>query len=193
MLEWLKQWVITICTAALFITVIEIILPDNKLKKYSKFVLGLILMTVIIQPVIKVFNNADNINNYIVNAQNVFEKNTYDQELKGSDGEEINSIVDEFKKNLEDKCSKMLKNKYPDNDYSVTADVQYSSEKKTVLIKKLNIGVKNNNVKKIEKVQIDNDKENTESDIDEKTEKEIVNYISDEMEIPYSDIKIYKL
>ncbi|AAK80047.1 stage III sporulation protein AF [Clostridium acetobutylicum] len=193
MLEWLKQWVITICTAALFITVIEIILPDNKLKKYSKFVLGLILMTVIVQPVIKVFNNADNINKYIVNAQNVFEKNTYDQELKGSDGEEINSIVDEFKKNLEDKCSKMLKNKYPDNDYSVTADVQYSSEKKTVLIKKLNIGVKNNNVKKIEKVQIDNDKENTESDIDEKTKKEIANYISDEMEIPYSDIKIYKL
>ncbi|URZ00560.1 hypothetical protein CLAUR_005480 [Clostridium felsineum] len=193
MIEWLKHWVITICTAALFITAIEIILPDNKLKKYSKFVLGLILMAVIIGPVIKLFNNYDDINKYILSAQNIFQKDTYGQELKSSDDKNVNSVVNEFKKNLEDDCTKMLRTKYPDNDYNVTAEVEYSEDKKTVLIKKLNIGVKNKGVKKVEKIEIGNIEKSKDNDIDEKTKNEVANYISDEMGIPYSNIKIYKL
>ncbi|WP_077894029.1 stage III sporulation protein AF [Clostridium felsineum] len=193
MIEWLKHWVITICTAALFITAIEIILPDNKLKKYSKFVLGLILMAVIIGPVIKLFNNYDDINKYILSAQNIFQKDTYGQELKSSDDKNVNSVVNEFKKNLEDDCTKMLRTKYPDNDYNVTAEVEYSEDKKTVLIRKLNIGVKNKGVKKVEKIEIGNIEKSKDNDIDEKTKNEVANYISDEMGIPYSNIKIYKL
>lgn len=193
MIEWLKHWVITICTAALFITAIEIILPDNKLKKYSKFVLGLILMAVIIGPVIKLFNNYDDINKYILSAQNIFQKDTYGQELKSSDDKNVNSVVNEFKKNLEDDCTKMLRTKYPDNDYNVTAEVEYSEDKKTVLIKKLNIGVKNKGVKKVEKIEIGNIEKSKDNDIDEKTKNEVAKYISDEMGIPYSNIKIYKL
>ena len=50
MIEGLKVWITSICTAIFFITAVEMILPDDSLKKYAKFVLGLILITVVISP-----------------------------------------------------------------------------------------------------------------------------------------------
>lgn len=193
MIKWLQEWVVTICTTALLITAVEIILPDNKLRKYAKFVVGLILMVVIIQPLIKVVNKTDDVKNYIINAQNTFEENNYNEELKKSDSKNVSSVVDEFKKNLEDNCAKMLKSKYPDNDYSVTAEVNYDDNSKTISVKSLSVGVKNNSIDKVKKVTIGDEQCDKSSDIDEKTKKEISIYISDEIKVPYSDIKVYKL
>lgn len=53
MIETLRAWIVNISTVVLFITAVEMLLPDNSLKKYSKFVLGLILITVLINPLIK--------------------------------------------------------------------------------------------------------------------------------------------
>ena len=41
------------------------ILPDNNLKKYCRFVLGLILMTVIINPLVKFLNQGSDITTFI--------------------------------------------------------------------------------------------------------------------------------
>ncbi|PJI09933.1 MULTISPECIES: stage III sporulation protein AF [Clostridium] len=193
MIKWLQQWVITICTTAVLITAVEIILPDNKLRKYAKFVVGLILMTVIIQPIIKVVSKTDDVESYIINAQNTFEQNNYNETLKKSDSKNVSSIVGEFKKNLEDSCVKMLKNKYPDNDYSVTAEVNYDDSSKAVSVKSLSIGVKDRSIGKVKKVRIEDEQCDKSSDVDEKTKKEISTYVSDEIKVPYSDIKVYKL
>ncbi|MCD3297735.1 stage III sporulation protein AF, partial [Clostridium botulinum] len=50
MIQSIRQWVISIATAIFFITAVEMILPNNSIKKYAKFVLGLILITVVINP-----------------------------------------------------------------------------------------------------------------------------------------------
>ncbi|WML35311.1 stage III sporulation protein AF [Clostridium sp. OS1-26] len=73
MLQALREWLIGICTAVFFITAVEIILPDNSLKKYAKFVLGLILITVFINPLIKVFDRNFDINTYTSNAIQSFD------------------------------------------------------------------------------------------------------------------------
>ena len=43
MIGELRNWIISICTAVIFITAVEMIMPNNSFKKYAKFVLGLIL------------------------------------------------------------------------------------------------------------------------------------------------------
>ena len=43
----------------IFMTAIEIIAPDNSMKKYIKFVLGLILISVMINPIIKFFTGGE--------------------------------------------------------------------------------------------------------------------------------------
>ena len=56
MIEALGEWIITICVAIFFTTAVQMILPDNSLKKYCNFVLGLIVFVVILSPIVKIFN-----------------------------------------------------------------------------------------------------------------------------------------
>ena len=62
MIEALGEWIITICVAIFFTTAVQMILPDNSLKKYCNFVLGLIVFVVILGPIVKIFNEDLQIN-----------------------------------------------------------------------------------------------------------------------------------
>ena len=62
MIEGLKVWVTNITIAIFFITAVEMILPDNSMRKYAKFVLGLMLIVVIINPIMKIFDKDFNFN-----------------------------------------------------------------------------------------------------------------------------------
>ena len=74
MIQSLREWLTGICTAVFFIIAVEMILPENSMKKYCKFVLGLILITVFINPIIKVFNRDFNITSYTEKAMESFER-----------------------------------------------------------------------------------------------------------------------
>ena len=56
MIEALGKWIVTICVAIFFATAVQMILPDNSLKKYCNFVLGLIVFVVMISPIVNLFN-----------------------------------------------------------------------------------------------------------------------------------------
>ncbi|HBE80421.1 MAG TPA: stage III sporulation protein AF, partial [Firmicutes bacterium] len=49
--EWLRQLVAAIILAGL----LEMLLPNNELKNVTKMVMGLLIMMILIQPLIKVF------------------------------------------------------------------------------------------------------------------------------------------
>ena len=71
MIELLKVWVTNITIAIFFITAVEMILPDNNMKKYAKFVLGLMLIVVIINPIIKIFDKDFDLNSYSSKATKI--------------------------------------------------------------------------------------------------------------------------
>lgn len=50
MVGWLKTWVYNIAVFIIFISIIELILPQQKYKKYIKLILGLIFILVVIEP-----------------------------------------------------------------------------------------------------------------------------------------------
>ena len=58
-MEYLNNFIITLVATMIFMTSIEIIAPDNSMKKYIKFVLGLILISVMINPIIKFFTGGE--------------------------------------------------------------------------------------------------------------------------------------
>ncbi len=56
--ELLKEWVRTIFLTILVISFIEIILPSGTMRKYLKFILSVIILAVILQPLLRM-NNID--------------------------------------------------------------------------------------------------------------------------------------
>lgn len=185
-MELIRQYVITIVTTIIFITAIELIGPDNSMKKYLKFVMGLILIVVILKPMISFFTNGENA------VKEVIDK--YEQEITGSTNEEKQDTTNKevqqesFKNNFNKNCVSILKNKYKDMDFKSDIDCNVDFINASISIDKLKVGVKSHNVKKVEKVKIgEEDKEEKE----DKTLNEIKDFLSEELDLPKEKIVVY--
>ncbi|ACA46601.1 stage III sporulation protein AF [Clostridium botulinum] len=196
MLQWLKEWITNIAVAVFFITAIEMLLPKNNIKKYGKFVLGLILITVILNPIIKIFNKDYNISQYVEKAtasfNNVDYKNDFDKYKKKNKEETLNN----FKANLQNQTKKRLEEKFPENKYEVNVEIAYDEEKDNLEIKSMDVGVKGNKIEKIKKVNKINIGSNENGKEDKKSfegEGKIKQFISNEFKVSSEVIKVYKL
>ncbi|MFV3013707.1 stage III sporulation protein AF [Clostridium botulinum] len=196
MLQWLKEWITNIAVAVFFITAIEMLLPKNNIKKYGKFVLGLILITVILNPIIKIFNKDYNISQYVEKAtasfNNVDYKNDFDKYKKKNREETLNN----FKANLQNQTKKKLEEKFPENKYEVNVKIAYDEEKDNLEIKSMDVGVKGNKIEKIKKVNKINIGSNENGKEDKKSfegEGKIKQFISNEFKVSSEVIKVYKL
>ena len=52
-MEFIKEWVTNIILFVLFATMIDMLLPNSKFQKYTKMVIGLLLIAIILTPVFK--------------------------------------------------------------------------------------------------------------------------------------------
>ncbi|AJA47972.1 stage III sporulation protein AF [Clostridium pasteurianum DSM 525 = ATCC 6013] len=194
MIDWVRSWVMSICVAVIFITAVELIIPSNKFKGYVKFVMGLILIAVILNPIIKIFNNKTDITTYIDKADQYVNSGSYESNTEKYKNQDKEETINAFKENLQKSCSKMLKDKFPNNDYEVKADVKLDDATNQINIKGLSIGVKNEGVEKIENIEIDSKSVSAsqEKKVDPEVDKEIKDYLNNELKISKDSISIYK-
>ena len=60
-MDEIKGFIITLVSMIILISAIELISPDNSMKKYLKFVLGTILIAVMISPIVSVLSDGESI------------------------------------------------------------------------------------------------------------------------------------
>jgi|SRR3712207_2993375 len=192
MIQLVKSWIVEISTVVLFITAVEMLLPNNSLKKYSKFVLGLILMTVLINPLIKLFNNNFDIDAYSQSISNVMEDKSYEKNLNEYREKTVNSTIKNFQNNLDSIITEKLKKKFPSGKYTVCTKVNFNQKTNNFTIKKINIEVKDKRVAKIKKVNITLGKKHINSNEDNQY-SDIKNYLKNELGIEENIIIIYKV
>lgn len=196
MLQVLREWLIGICTAVFFITAVEIILPDNSLKKYAKFVLGLILITVFINPLIKVFDRNFDINTYTSNAIQSFDAKKTENEFQKYKEKNIKDTLEVFKLNLQTNCEKKLKEKYPDSNYKVQVEASYDDNNDKLVIKDIKVGVKDGSIERIKKIKIGDDSktvDNGDKQINNEKSQAIKKYLGDELNVSKDVIQVYKI
>lgn len=184
-MEILKSWVINIATVIIFITAVEMIIPDNSIKKYAKFILGLILVSVILTPILELFNNAEEkLTDQITNYEETLNEN------KGNT-EELNEKLKskKFKQNLEENIQKLVKEKYEKNDCIANVDAEVDFKAMKLKIKSVTVNVWDGSIKKVEKVEIgENKKQKAKSD----KENDIRNMLNKELDIPKETIEVYE-
>lgn len=97
-MEAIKTFIINLVTTLIFISAIELICPNNKMKKYIKFVLGLMLIAVILNPIITFFTKGEV---FLDEAINSYEKELSVSTLSKEDNKEEESYINKsFKENL---------------------------------------------------------------------------------------------
>lgn len=192
----LKNIVITIVTVLIFISAVEIMVPNNKMKKYVNFVLGLILIAVILSPIVKFLSNGDKeIVNSIKSYEEIFSDNQNKfksdnvSTLKNNGKEDTKKEL--FIRNFNKNCEDLLKNKFKEMTFKSELECDVDFNNITINIKKLRIGIADSKVNKIKKVKIN--KEKTDNKEENEEYSEVVNYISNQLDIPKEKIEIYKL
>lgn len=195
MIEALGEWIITICVAIFFTTAVQMILPDNSLKKYCNFVLGLIVFVVILSPIVKIFNKDLQMNKIIKESAdlvfNDMSKGNYEEYRQAN----IDNTLERFKKNLEKQCITDLEKNFKEEKYSAKVEASYDTENSIFIIERIEVGINDGSVERVKKVQIGDESvqvNNQDSSTDKKS-MEIRDFISSKYEIDKNNIYVYKL
>lgn len=197
-IDTLKNIVITLVTILIFISAVELISPNNKMKKYIQFILGLILITVILNPVLQFISNGDkNVIDGIQSYQEVFSKNENNLNLNNTNTFDNNKDKEDvrkkaFVKNFNKNCDNLLKNQYKNMTFKSQIDCDVNFTNITLNVRKLKIGVGENKINKIKKIVINKEGESSKKE-ENKEYTEIIKFVSSELNIPKEKIEVYKL
>ena len=189
-MEYIKSFIETLVTIIILFSAIELISPNNSMKKYIKFVLGLILIVVMLNPIIDFFTEGeDKIVSTIKEYENILSKDT----KTSSDVAVSNEVEDVFIENLNKNSAAELAEAFPDYTFvcNINCNIDLSNYSYNISHAKIGISTgKIQDVEKIEKVEISNDNE-TNSKVYSDDEQKIVSYVSNMLGISEDKIEIY--
>ena len=191
-MENIKSYIITLVTMIMLITAIELISPDNSMKKYIKFILGLILISVMISPIISFFSeDADSTASKIEKALILSESGELADSQNNND-----SHKKVFVKNLQDNCNKLLKENFKENEFITKIDCELNMEDVEYRIDNIQIGVKDKDIGTVEKIIIKT-KDESKVVMSEKNtvenEEDIINFLAENFQIAKEKIEVYKI
>lgn len=193
-MEYLNNFIITLVATMIFMTSIEIIAPDNSMKKYIKFVLGLILISVMINPIIKFFTGGEQeVINRIKRYEDMLNLGVTNE---GESKEVIEKQKEAFKSNLNSNCDNLLKEKFSDKNFKSDIKCNINLSDMTYSIDSLEVGVRENGIRLVDKIRINvNDESEEAVSNNEKidNEEKIKNYLSELFKIPIEKIKLYSM
>ena len=171
MVNWLNTWAQRIIIVVIICTIIEMILPEGKNKKYIKIVMGIYVVFTIISPIIAKINNKEKID-----LEKYLDVNVSNETIETSATVDTNKYIEEvYKEKLkEDVKEKLLNINYEtknvnleietknDNTYGsiLSLEVTVSKEKEvksenTIRINKVTIGENNKDKADLTKEEID--------------------------------------
>ncbi len=191
MIGIIKEFVTNIAVLIIFISAVEIISPDNKMKKYVSFVLGIIFMAVMINPIIKLITNENNtIEETMRSYEYEVEKYENNNSLEVYSSHNDNDLNRQFEKKLSYEIVKLLEEKFSNMNFQCTAVCQCNSDSMEYDIKNINIYIKNSGVNQIRKVEV-----NINEDVlEEQCEyKDVKDFLSNELKVNSDKINIYEM
>ncbi|KYH35690.1 stage III sporulation protein AF [Clostridium tepidiprofundi DSM 19306] len=195
MIDAIRNWIINICTIIIFITAVEMLLPNNSIKKYVKYVLGLIMVIVLIKPIVFVSSGNIDINKYVKASDVYFGTDMYEKDYKKYKQENLENTIQNFKRNLELTLEKKLSVKYPNDEFDVMIDLSYDKDVGKFNIQRVEIGIKDKCVKRIKKINIGRNNSTSDKEVkylyDDKSLK-IKKFVSSELEVYTDIIYVYK-
>jgi stage III sporulation protein AF len=206
MIDFLSSWAEQIIVAVIIATIIEMILPDNKNKKYIKMIIGIYILFNIISPII---NNKQYFNFEEFDLEKYASTTSSDTEInqESMDKRLSELYIDELEKDIK---NKVKEEGYIANSCSVEAVLDENSENKGINKIKLKISKdesnnnENSNINKVEKIEINvgldkilnsksNEEENTEnSQISNLEIAELRKTLSDYYQVDIKNITITK-
>ena len=136
MLDTFRNWINMILALGILFTVIRIIVPNTKLKKYIYSLMGIVTIIVILSPVINLIKNGDlenSFKNIFLNMASAETLNTEYTNLSNYEDVNKNNVKENFKLNVKNDIKQKLAQNI-DNEIQVEIDITdtYNIDKVTI-------------------------------------------------------------
>ncbi len=135
MIEFLSSWAKSLGVTIVLVSIFEMLLPNNKTKKYIRVILGIFVLFNIISPFI---NNKDNLSLTSIDIENY--TNTKNENINQTSMD--NKIQDLYEKELEKDITDKIENQgYKVNKCNVSASIVKDSENEENTINKITLKI----------------------------------------------------
>lgn len=150
MIEFLSTWAKSLGLAIIVISILEMILPNNKTKKYVRMIFGIYIIFNIISPFIKNRDILD-INTYEFNEYSNYTTNQSSLNQSSMDSRIEQIYIEELEKDITEKVNDLGFNVTTCNVYAT-----FSSQEEESKIEKIELTVTKNEEQKEEEQTIEN-------------------------------------
>lgn len=192
-MQGLKEWIVSISTMVVLIAGVEMILPDNSIRKYCKFVMGLILMIVVINPMINMLNPMATIKYEMQDVRTMFEYSNRGESNRYMEAT-IESYTKSFKRNCERIFKERLKEKYPDKSFEIDVMVSYDEEQGLFGVDAVTVGIGDERrIRRIKPIVIGKSRQVAKIEKDERIFDEVLKEMTIYTNLEVDDIKVYSL
>lgn len=161
MLENIKMWIVTILVATFIVNIVNMILPNSKMKPYINLVLNFIFIFIVLTPILNLFSNNMSLEDKILKSMEKYNKEYADSINKLSNKIGSKSLINSYENGLKD----ILKLKLDEYGYEVD-DIDFNGTD----INNIKIKEKNSNKNKNEDIQ-SNKNEKSKQVFEDKNEK----------------------
>ena len=198
-MDFLKEWVTNIILFILLATVIDMLLPNSSMQKYTKMVTGLLLIAIILTPIFKLISKdfettMSSIPSYQAPGEKNM-KNSIDLKKKEIQASQHAYILEEMAVQLKKDVKEELMNQYGLEIEKIDLAVNAESDKAfpenlqkvTVLLKQPDSGVKT--VEAIKQIEINTEKPLPSEGSTVKTEK-IASFLSQKWNVPEKTVEV---
>ena len=100
--------------------VADLILPDGNIKRYTRFLIGVIMLAVLIKPVLHIFNHMTDLNNLAARNMVLMDLSSLNYKIELYDDKQREEIRNNFKKSLELHMEEQIRNQTGYKDVGVT-------------------------------------------------------------------------
>jgi stage III sporulation protein AF len=100
MIEFLKSWVLNIVTLVVFIVLLEILVPNGKIKKFVNLTSGFILIIAIINPLLSVMNRGIDLKSFHLADSNWIDRQEIQKSSQLLEEKQMKQVTEVYRKKI---------------------------------------------------------------------------------------------
>lgn len=130
-MEFLKSWITNITVVAIFTMLLDILVPNNDMKKFVKVMMGLLIVLVIIKPFLMVKNVGYQFESTMTQTAALIDGSLEDSE-SNIEISQNNTALNIYKQKLSDKVIEIVKSRkeFENRDVQASIDIENDINKK---------------------------------------------------------------
>ena len=128
MLAFFREWLINISVIGIMGVVADLILPGGNMKKYTRFLIGVIMLTIMLKPIFHIFNRVEDLSNLAARNLVLMDLSGLNYHMKLYDSKQQEEIRNSFKKSLELHMAEQIRSQTGYRDVNVMVNLSEVDE-----------------------------------------------------------------